>query len=68
MNNIAKYIILSLVIIGQIVGIVFFFINIKAALTFYAIYIVATILLFGILVRERKKEKREDDQNDYRDY
>lgn len=68
MWNIAKYIVLLIAIIGQIVGILFLFIDISRAITFYAFYMVAIVLLFAILVWERKREKEEDDQNDYRDY
>ncbi|MFS0824394.1 hypothetical protein [Bacillus sp. 1P02SD] len=68
MGNIAKYIVLLIAVIGQIVGIVFLFIDISKALTFYAFYIVAIVLLFALLVWERKREKEEDDENDYRDY
>ncbi|WP_453990685.1 hypothetical protein [Bacillus nitroreducens] len=68
MWNIAKYIVLLIAIIGQIVGIVFLFIDISRAITFYTFYMVAIVLLFAILVWERKREKEEDDQNDYRDY
>ncbi|WP_077617107.1 hypothetical protein [Bacillus sinesaloumensis] len=68
MRNIAKYIVLMIAIVGQIIGIVFLFIDISRALTFYAFYMVAIILLFALLVWERKSEKREDDENDYRDY
>ncbi len=68
MRNIAKYIVLMLATVGQIVGIVFLFIDISKALTFYAFYMVAIVLLFALLVWERKREKKEDDENDYRDY
>ncbi|MFS0862473.1 hypothetical protein [Fredinandcohnia sp. 179-A 10B2 NHS] len=68
MKNVAKYFVLSVAIIGQIVGIIFLFINIEVALTFYAIYMVTILLLFWLLIRERKKEKKEDEENDYRDY
>ncbi|WP_242634626.1 hypothetical protein [Bacillus timonensis] len=68
MGNIAKYIVLLIAVIGQIVGIVFLFIDISKALTFYAFYMVAIVLLFALLVWERKREKEEDDENDYRDY
>ncbi|RFB18444.1 hypothetical protein DZB84_05915 [Bacillus sp. HNG] len=68
MGTIAKYIVLLIAVIGQIVGIVFLFIDISKALTFYAFYMVAIVLLFALLVWERKREKEEDDENDYRDY
>ncbi|MEH7238352.1 hypothetical protein [Bacillus sp. JJ1562] len=68
MRNIAKYIVLMIAIVGQIVGIVFLFIDISKALMFYAFYMVAIVLLFALLVWERKREKVEDDENDYRDY
>lgn len=68
MKNKAKYIVMIAAGIGQIIGIIFIFINLKAALVFYAFYIIAIILLFALLIWERIKEKREDDENDYRDY
>ncbi|MEH7381533.1 hypothetical protein V7138_13820 [Bacillus sp. JJ1533] len=68
MGNVAKYIVLMIAVVGQIIGIVFLFIDISKALTFYAFYMVAIVLLFALLVWERKREKEEDDQNDYRDY
>ncbi|MCC3355392.1 hypothetical protein [Bacillus sp. REN16] len=68
MRTIAKYIVLMIAIVGQIVGIVFLFIDISKALTFYVFYMVAIVLLFALLVWERKREKEEDGENDYRDY
>ncbi|MCH1627069.1 hypothetical protein [Fredinandcohnia quinoae] len=68
MKNKAKYIVMMVATVGQIIGIIFLFVNLKAALLFYVCYIIAIILLFVLLIRERIKEKREDDQNDYRDY
>ncbi|WP_449539267.1 hypothetical protein [Ferdinandcohnia sp. Marseille-Q9671] len=68
MRSIAKYIVLTIAVVGQIIGLVYLFIDIKRAITFYSFYMVAIVLLFALLVWDRKREKEEDDQNDYRDY
>ncbi|WP_108671947.1 hypothetical protein [Peribacillus acanthi] len=63
-----KLFMLVLIIIGQLVGLVLLFINMKWAITLYIIYGIALLLLFIIMFYERKKEKREEDPNDYRNY
>jgi len=63
-----KYIMLSVATIGQIVGIIFLFINFKIAIGFYLCYLLALVILFWLLIRERVKEKKEDEENDYRNY
>jgi len=63
-----KYIMLSVATIGQIIGIIFLFINIKMAIIFYLCYVLALVILFWLLIRERINEKKEDEENDYRDY
>ncbi|MCA1030827.1 hypothetical protein LCL95_07335 [Bacillus timonensis] len=63
-----KYYMLSVASVGQIIGIIFLFINLKIALVFYLTYIFAIGLLGYLLLRERLNEKKEDEENDYRDY
>jgi membrane protein implicated in regulation of membrane protease activity len=63
-----KYSLLVIVFIGQIAGITFLFIHIKTAVTFFIIYAVAFVLLMAWLVKERLDEKKEEEDNDYRDY
>ncbi|HZG61637.1 MAG TPA: hypothetical protein VEY68_14370 [Anoxybacillus sp.] len=63
-----KYLLLVITVIGQIVGIVFLFINIKASVMFFIIYAVAFVLLIVLFMKERLEEKKEEDDNDYRDY
>lgn len=53
---------------GQLLGIAMLFINIKAAIMFYILYAVMIFAIFIVLLAERRKEKEEDDRNDYRNY
>ncbi|MBP2241042.1 hypothetical protein J2Z40_001604 [Cytobacillus eiseniae] len=66
--NKLKRIFLLVASIGQVLAIILLFINIKAAIVFYVGYAVLMIGIFVILLLERKKEKEEDDRNDYRNY
>ncbi|MDZ5470167.1 hypothetical protein SM124_00260 [Bacillus sp. 31A1R] len=66
--NKLKLLLIIFAIAGQFIGLGMLFINIKAALFIYASYIIFLIILFGVLIRERRKEKEEDDRNDYRNY
>ena len=54
--------------VGQVIGIIFVFINLKIAIIFYVIYLLAVIALFSLLIRERLNEKKEEDENDFSDY
>ena len=63
-----KYILTATATLGQLIGIVFLFINVKWALFFYICYGLAIIALFAVLIRERRKEKKEEEKNDYSDY
>jgi membrane protein implicated in regulation of membrane protease activity len=63
-----KYLLLIIAVVGQITGIVFLFINIKKAAIFFIIFAIAFVLLIALFVKERLKEKKEEDANDYRDY
>lgn len=57
-----------LVVIGQLLGIAFLFFNIKLAILTFIIYGLALLGLLIILILERIKEKRDDDDHDYRNY
>jgi membrane protein implicated in regulation of membrane protease activity len=63
-----RYFLLIAAILGQMIGYMLLFVNVKLALLFFVIYAVMLVILLLLLMKERKKEKREDDQNDYRDY
>jgi hypothetical protein len=63
-----KYVLTATATIGQLIGIVFLFINLKWAVFFYICYALAIAALFGVLIRERRKEKKEEEENDYRNY
>jgi membrane protein implicated in regulation of membrane protease activity len=52
----------------QILGIALLFINIKIAIGVFILYAVALVTIFILLINDRRKEKREDDENDYRNY
>ncbi|WP_230497743.1 hypothetical protein [Pseudoneobacillus rhizosphaerae] len=52
----------------QILGIVLLFINIKIAIVVFILYAIALVTLFILLINDRRKEKREDEENDYRNY
>ncbi|MBU8880046.1 hypothetical protein BGM26_13775 [Bacillus sp. FJAT-29790] len=63
-----KQLFLLIAVGGQLIGLVMLFINLKAAILFYALYAVMVVAIFVLLFIERKKEKEEDDRNDYRNY
>ncbi|MBM7702720.1 hypothetical protein [Metabacillus iocasae] len=63
-----KYILLIGAIVGQLVGVAFLFINMKAAIVFYIVYVLTLIGLACLFIWERRKEKEEEDNRDYRDY
>ncbi|QED47104.1 hypothetical protein [Cytobacillus dafuensis] len=64
----SKQLFLLLSTICQLLGIVMLFINIKAAIFIFAIYAFLMIIIFIILIMERKNEKLEERRNDYRNY
>jgi Sec-independent protein secretion pathway component TatC len=63
-----KLLLVFIAVIGQILGIILLFINVKLAIAVYILYAIAIFAVFFLLVRDRRKEKREDDENDYRNY
>jgi hypothetical protein len=63
-----KLLLVSVASIGQIIGIILLFINIKIALAVYIVYGIAILTLIILLLKDRWKEKKEDDKNDYRNY
>lgn len=63
-----KYTFLILSVISQIAGLVFLFINPQKGVLFLVTSVIFLLLLIGLLIHERYKEKEEEDRNDYRDY
>ncbi|WP_456276088.1 hypothetical protein [Bacillus sp. AK128] len=64
-----KYILISLLIISQLAG--FFFLVQQQFVTAIICFILnglALVLLLITLIRDRVKEKKEEEDNDYRDY
>jgi|GEM_PF-993708 len=66
--RIMKSLLLAITAITQLVGTIFIFISLEIALTLFIIYGVAFASLIATLVVERIKEKKEEEDNDYRDY
>ncbi len=66
--NTLKNIFLVLTISAQLAAIILVFVNIRTALALLAIYVFALIVLFGLLIKERSKEKEEEKHHDYRHY
>ncbi|MDQ0224299.1 hypothetical protein [Metabacillus niabensis] len=52
----------------QILGIIFLFVQVKIALCLFLLYGISLLVLFLVLIKQRLDEKREDEQNDYRNY
>ncbi|PAD68427.1 hypothetical protein CHH83_13975 [Bacillus sp. 7586-K] len=52
----------------QILGIIFLFVQVKIALCLFLLYGISLLMLFLVLIKQRLDEKREDEQNDYRNY
>lgn len=63
-----KMLLIILFIIGQLGIYIFAFLNLRLLIACIILSILAFIVLFGILIYERLKEKEEDKNNDYRDY
>jgi predicted membrane channel-forming protein YqfA (hemolysin III family) len=63
-----KLLLIFIAIAGQIIGIILLFINMKIAIFVYILYAIAIFSIFFLLIKDRQKEKREDDENDYRNY
>ncbi|MBM7587184.1 membrane protein implicated in regulation of membrane protease activity [Bacillus pakistanensis] len=63
-----KYISMVAAAITQITGIIFLFINMTIAIGLFFVYFISLLVLLVVFVKSRMDEKKEDDQNDYRDY
>ena len=63
-----KYISMLSAVITQITGIIFLFINIKIAIGLFIAYFLSLLVLVITFIKIRIDEKKEDDQNDYRNY
>jgi membrane protein implicated in regulation of membrane protease activity len=63
-----KYISMLAAIFTQITGIIFLFINITIAVGLFIVYFISLLVLLVVFIKSRIVEKKEDDQNDYRDY
>jgi hypothetical protein len=53
---------------GQLLGLAMIFVNLKAAVIFYASYAILIIALLAVIGWERNKEKKEENEHDYRHY
>jgi membrane protein implicated in regulation of membrane protease activity len=63
-----KVLLLPLAGLCQILGVILLFVNIKMAIVLFILYGIALVTLFILLINDRRKEKREDEENDYRNY
>lgn len=63
-----KSIVLVITILLQIAAIIYFFIDFVTAVYLFAFHIVGWIIVLVLLIMERINEKREEDDNDYRNY
>jgi len=66
--RILKPLLLAIAVIAQLTGVVYLFIHIETAIMLFIVYGAAFVLLIGVLVKERLKEKKEEEDHDYRDY
>ncbi|MCP8615721.1 hypothetical protein [Salirhabdus salicampi] len=66
--NILKYILFTLCVSAQLLGFVYLFINVKIAVTLILANVVFFIFLIMVFVKERVDEKKEENDDDYRDY
>jgi hypothetical protein len=57
-----------IVCVGQIIGIILLFMNLKIAIIVYIIDALAIFAIFWLLIKDRRKEKKEAEENDYRNY
>ncbi|MGG4490188.1 hypothetical protein [Metabacillus idriensis] len=63
-----KSILILLTFIAQTAALIFLFLNMKLAVIFFLIHLLSICLLFSLLIQARMKEKKEDDERDYRNY
>ncbi|MBD1383393.1 hypothetical protein [Metabacillus arenae] len=62
------YIVLSGALFAQIAGYIFLFIYWPVSIGLFIISFLGVIALVLLLIKSRLKEKKEDENNDYRDY
>ncbi|WP_243291507.1 hypothetical protein [Bacillus sp. FJAT-47783] len=63
-----KNILLIVAILSQITGYFFLFIHVFTGVTFIVISFLAFISIIIFLIKERVHEKKEENENDYRNY
>ena len=66
--NTLKNIFLVLTIVAQLAAIVCAFVNVSVTFTFLGIFALSLAMLFGLLIKERRREKEEENQHDDRHY
>ncbi|MGD6855394.1 hypothetical protein [Bacillus infantis] len=66
--NTLKQLLLFTALGGQLLGLAMIFISLKAAVLFYASYAIFIIALLIMVGWERNKEKKEENEHDYRHY
>jgi len=66
--NTLKNIFLVLTIVAQLATIVCAFVNVSVTFTFLGIFALSLAMLFGLLIKERRREKEEENQHDDRHY
>lgn len=60
------FVVFTVVFQGSAILLLFF--NVKWAIALFICYGLSLVILFGLIIRERMKEKREEDEHDYSDY
>ncbi|WP_174730512.1 hypothetical protein [Mesobacillus harenae] len=63
-----KQLLLTAAMAGQVIAIIMLFINIRAAIWLYSIYLILFLGVFLLLIKERRNEKKEDEKHDHSDY
>ena len=66
--NTLKNVFLVLTIVAQLATIVFAFVNVSVTFFILGVYALSLATLFGLLIKEHRKEKEEENQHDYRHY
>ncbi|MBP3952567.1 hypothetical protein [Bacillus suaedae] len=68
MSERSKYLLIAFILLAQLVGFVFIFINASVAIVSFVIHFVGTLILFILFIKERRKEKEEEIDYDDCDY
>ncbi|OHR72066.1 hypothetical protein HMPREF3291_22610 [Bacillus sp. HMSC76G11] len=63
-----KFILILLTFAAQTAALIFLCFNMKLAVILFLIHLLSMCLLFSLLIKARLKEKKEDDERDYRNY